>query len=69
VHVGKVPPIATDDNRGRYSGAHRRCEPGIHSTQMFKRLDAFQAWSRACHRARIRATRWDHPGMTARKQA
>src|SRR5579863_3466555 len=42
------------DGQCRHSGTRKR-ESGI---------SRFRVWSEACHRARIRATRWDHPGMT-----
>jgi len=42
-------------------GAPRSGEAGIHDHH---REYGFRACAGACHRARIRATRWAHPGMT-----
>jgi hypothetical protein len=42
----------------------RNCAPENPFLPAFVRHDGFRAQPGACHRARIRATRWGCPGMT-----
>jgi hypothetical protein len=68
VCIRKLAPIATDDhNSSSFRDASKmrttmcNCTSENPFLQIFKWLDGFRVW---LHRARIRATRWDHPGMT-----